>query len=231
MPSLREVSENDFFVNLFLVPLNTVNSLTAETAQAAFDLIEYSGNGIQNEGIALYRVVGTHKDHLNCKSTVLMATKLKTSAVDIKCNDEDVVLLKVPHNDSIPYVEITYGNSLLNELELFGSRRHLTIQNNSGMDLHFEWFRDVHTDHAWDFIQNNKHETRKSRKVDVSAYFPVKVYKNDAGSVGSYIGSFTAEVYGHDRVAIVNLTVDGKPALRAISLVETPLKILATWFL
>lgn len=107
----------------------------------------------------------------------------------------------------------------------------MTIQNNSGMDLHFEWFRDVHTDHAWNFIQNNKHETRKSRKVDVSAYFPVKVYKNDAGSVGSYLGSFTREVYGHDRVAIVNLTVDGKPALQAISLVETPLKILATWIL
>lgn len=170
MVSLRELSDNEYFVKIYVVPLES--EVSPQEMSNVFGLIEYVGSGSTLNELVVYRFLGIEKEHLNCNSTILISTKLKPEPENIDCNNQNVLSISVPFTDAIPYADVTYGNSLLKDFEaVFGSRRHLTIQNNSGMDLWFEWFRDVHEDHAIDFIQNNNHATRKIQKSEYKRKF------------------------------------------------------------
>ncbi|APJ12022.1 hypothetical protein BSL056_14075 [Bacillus safensis] len=227
MTNIRQLSNDNHFATIYLVPLDLALSTTVEQTNEALGLIEYPENSTNTGTLTVYRFLGTNKEQLNCKSTIIMSTRLIPKHTDIICKGEKVLSLKVPFKDKIPYTDLTFGDSLLDDFEVvYGSRRHLTIDNISGMDLWFEWFRDVHTDHAEDFLQHNKHATRKSRKVDTSASFPVIVYKNDNGEKGKYLGAFTCEVYTHDRVEAIVVTIGNKQYFQVISMLELPGKIL-----
>ncbi|MBY6040619.1 hypothetical protein KUV96_10340 [Bacillus velezensis] len=227
MTNIRQLSENNHFSTIYLVPLTPVGSTTQEQTNEALGLIEYPKNATNTGPLTVYRFLGSHKDQLNCKSTIIISTRLIPKPTDIICDDEKVLSLQIPFKDRIPYTDLTFGDSLLDDFDVvYGDRRHLTISNLSGLDLWFEWFRDVHTDHAEDFIRNKEHVTRKSRKVSVSASFPIKVYKNDNGERGKYLDAFTSVVYTHDRVEIIVETVGNKQYLQAISVVELPGQIL-----
>ncbi|WP_176526221.1 hypothetical protein [Bacillus cereus] len=179
--------------------------------------------------LTVYRFLGIDKNHLNCESTILIATRLKTDAEPDKCLGEAVVSLTVPVDEQIPYMDITYGSSLINDTDVgfFGSRRHLTIMNNSGLELCVEWFRDVHQDYHIDYLVNGAPSTQKSRSVNTTASFPIKVSRSTGGNTkGEELGSFTVEVLGHDYVRLVTVTIDGQVWLQAISTVEQPARIL-----
>lgn len=227
MSSLGKISENNYLTTYYLQPLDP-GTIGTESASDFLGLREYRPNNIPlTQPLTIYRVLGTNKDSLDCNSTILISTSVQTEKTNIQCNNEEVVALKIPFEDQVPYLDITYGNSLIDDFEfVYGSRRHLTISNKTGRDLWFEWFRDVHEDHALDYVQHGDHKTRKSRKVNVSAYYPVKVYKNNAGEKGEYIGEFTAEVYAHDRVECIVVNINGEDYLQVISIVELPGKIL-----
>lgn len=227
MSSLGKISESNYLTTYYLQPLDP-GSITMESASDFLGLREYKPTNVPLASQpTIYRVLGTNKDKLNCNSTILISTSAKTENAKIQCNGEDVFFLKIPLEDDVPYMDLTYGNKLVSDQEFFyGERRNLTIANISGRDLWFEWFRDVHEDYALDFIQNNKHQTRKSRKVSTSAYYPIKVFRNDAGVKGEYLGEFTREVYIHDRIECIVVNISGEDYLQAISIVETPGKIL-----
>ncbi|MBT9250396.1 hypothetical protein [Bacillus halotolerans] len=227
MTNIRQLSDDNHFTTIYLVPLTPAGSTTQEQTNDALGLIEYPENTTNTGPLTVYRFLGSHTEQLNCKSTIIISTRLIPKPTDIICDGEKVLSLQIPFKDRIPYTDLTFGDSLLDDFEVvYGSRRHLTISNRSGLDLWFEWFRDVHTDHAEDFIQNNKHRTRKSRKVNVSASFPVKVYKNNNGERGKYLDSFTCEVFTHDRVEVIVATIGNNQYLQAISVIELPGKIL-----
>lgn len=229
MSSLMDTNEVDYLIKVYLLPLRPEGNTTEEEMSQMLGLREYPLNSSASvEQLGVYRFLGTNKEDLDCNSTVLIATRLRTTPADqIKCNGEQVVFLKIPFADSVPYMDITYGNSLIHDFNVdYGSKRHLTISNYSGVDLWFEWFRDVHGNHQLDFIPHARHKTRKSRRVAVSAYFPVKVYKNNAGEKGEYLDEFTAQVFGHDRVECIVVSISGQQYLQVVSVVELPGKIL-----
>ncbi|PEO80840.1 hypothetical protein [Bacillus toyonensis] len=232
MPTIRELSDDNHFITIYLAPVTPEGSSTQQEMHNILGLIEYSEGSSTTDPLIVYRFLGTQKENLYCKSTILISTRLIPKPTTIDCDGETVLFLEVPFDANIPYTDLTFGDSIFEDFEtLYGSRRHLTISNKSSIDLWFEWFRDVHTDHAEDFIPHTKHATRKSRKVNTSASFPVKVYKNNAGQRGEYLDSFTADVYGHERVECIVVTIGSNQYLQVISVVEQPLKVLMQYLL
>lgn len=225
--TLEEISENKFSVKIYLIPLELDISLV-DPIQKAIGLRRYPkvDDSSPSGEAKIYRYIGTDKTNLNCDSTMIISTNLNPTPENFSCNGEDVFSLLIPAVDQVPYIDLTYGTSLLNDIEVFGERRRLSIGNHASIDLWVEWFRDVHQDYALDFLPHGSNKERKSRKVDISAFFPIKIYKNNNGQKGEYLGEFTREVYFYDHIELAVITIDNKNYLQAISTIELPGKIL-----
>ncbi|MED1780262.1 hypothetical protein P4V43_00325 [Brevibacillus fortis] len=227
MSSLREINQKSYLIKIYLLPLVT-GTIGTEEAVNFLGLREYPITSTPtNDPIKIYRYIGTREDALNCDSTILIATRLTPKPEILKCNGEQVLSLMIPFEDQIPYMDITYGDSLIDDFEVIkGYRKNLCIGNHTQMDFWFEWFRDVHTDHHLDFVPHGGEKERKSRKTATTATFPVKVYKNNAGEKGEYLGEFFHEVYKYDYVECIVVNISGQQYFQVISLIQTPLKVL-----
>ena len=151
--------------------------------------------GAQRDRVRLYRFLGFDRDSLDCDSTTLIAIAKSTIPEQIICRGDQVSSLLIPHGDRIPFVDLTYGNSLLTRdddddvFQPLGYRRCIKLWNRTGKDLFFHWTQDVHTDDVWSgLILNNHADTQKSRKTNGNAQFHLDVYKNDNGNIGPRLG-------------------------------------------
>lgn len=60
-----------------------------------------------------YRFLGTDRRHLNCQSSVIINAALPTYISGEQCGTEKVLAASIPINVHIPYVELTWGASLI----------------------------------------------------------------------------------------------------------------------
>ncbi|WP_066156340.1 hypothetical protein [Halalkalibacter krulwichiae] len=110
-----------------------------------------------------------------------------------------------------------------------GERTYLTLGNHTGIDIHIEITGDVHTGHWGPHQVNNNHSPQvKSRKVAFGnrARYDIKVWKNDNGQPGTFIGSFSHHVRynlagNRDHLEFIITNINGNSYMRVLSLRES----------
>ncbi len=107
----------------------------------------------------------------------------------------------------------------------YGERTYLVLANHTFRDIHVQVQGDVHTGN-WgpNQINHNSDPEVKSKKIDFGdeATYRIKVWTNNAGSPGEFVGEFSHGVRynaagNSDRLEFVIVEIEGRLYLRVVS--------------
>ncbi|MGV2967253.1 hypothetical protein [Paenibacillus sp. AGC30] len=109
--SLSAVAITKMSTKLFLAELGNAVSSSLEV----LGLKPYVDQSQDKDNMKIYRVLGRRPDNLDCNSTVLIATNVKTFTESIECGRDKVVSVFILQGEKIPYVSLKYGISLFDD--------------------------------------------------------------------------------------------------------------------
>jgi len=137
-------------------------------------------------------------------------------------------VVNLPHRNVIaivdPYLPQSYPERVVPSLT-FRERTLLVFSNLTFRDIHIQASKDVHTGNWGPFqINHNTERDAESKRIDFgnSATFGVKVWNNNGGQAGDFIGEFDHPVRWNaagssDRLEFAIVDINGVSHLQAFS--------------
>jgi hypothetical protein len=136
-----------------------------------------------------------------------------------------------------PYIPPSYSGAASEPRSTYGERTYLVLANHTFRDIHIQVTKDVHTGN-WGpkQINHNSDPEVKSKRIDFGnkATYGIKVWNNNGGQPGDFIGEFDHGVRynaagNSDRLEFAIVDVGGRTHLRAYSIRQVAEVALWLW--